>query len=93
MRQIDPAGSVFAKPDRVAIRKEATKDDGWATHAMHRLSSLSKKATLVVGIALVVALLATVTPLFLLGLLLVSGITHILINMALFAAGLRRNRF
>ena len=53
MRQIDPAGSVFAKPDRVAIRKEATKDDGWATHAMHRLSSLSKKATLVVGIALV----------------------------------------
>ena len=47
----------------------------------------------VLGCAVVIAFLATVTPLFLLGLVVVGAITHILLNMGLFAVGLRRNRF
>ena len=70
----------------IAPGKEAHGPRKWLFVVLDQIDSI-------VGIALVVALLATVTPLFLLGLLLVSGITHILINMALFAAGLRRNRF
>lgn len=51
------------------------------------------QADSVLGCAVVLALLATVTPLFLVGLVVVGAGTHILLNMALFAVGLRRNRF
>jgi CDP-diglyceride synthetase len=70
----------------IAPGKESAGPQRWLLVVLDQIDS-------VVGCAVVVALLATVTPLFLLGLVVVGGITHILLNMALFAAGLRRNRF
>jgi len=47
----------------------------------------------VLGCAVVLAILATISPQFVLGLIAVGAVTHILINMGLFAVGLRQNRF
>jgi CDP-archaeol synthase len=66
--------------------KEAVGPRKWLFVILDQLDS-------VLGVTVVLALLATVTPLFLLGLVLVGAVTHILVNMALFAVGLRRNRF
>ena len=54
---------------------------------------LLDQADSVLGCAVVLALLAPVTPLFLVGLVVVGAATHIVLNMALFAVGLRQNRF
>jgi CDP-diglyceride synthetase len=70
----------------IAPGKESAAPRKWLFVVLDQIDS-------VVGCAVVVAILATVTPLFLLGLVVVGGITHILLNMALFAVGLRRNRF
>jgi CDP-diglyceride synthetase len=70
----------------IAPGKEATGARKWFFVVLDQVDS-------VVGCAVVVAILAVVTPWFFLGLILVGGVTHILLNMGLFAVGLRRNRF
>jgi len=70
----------------IAPGKESTGPRKWLFVVLDQIDS-------VVGCAVVVAILATVTPFFVLSLILVGGLTHILLNMGLFAVGLRRNRF
>ncbi len=70
----------------IAPGKESAGPRKWLFIVLDQIDS-------VVGVAVVLAILASISALFFLGLILVGGITHILLNMALFAVGLRRNRF
>ena len=70
----------------IAPGKESTGPRKWLFVVLDQIDS-------VVGVAVVLAILATISPPFFLGLILVGGVTHILLNMGLFAVGLRRNRF
>lgn len=70
----------------IAPGKEARGPRKWLFVVLDQIDS-------VVGVAVVLAIVAAITPLFFLAIIVVGGITHILLNMGLFAVGLRRNRF
>ena len=52
MPAIRPQDSVFSKPDHVAIHKQATLDDNWSSHVMDKVTSLSKRSVVAVGMVL-----------------------------------------